>query len=33
MAMRAELGEDNITHDAIRDYLWRTLKGGQVVPG
>lgn len=33
MAMRDALGEGNITHDAIKDYLWSTLKGGRVVPG
>jgi hypothetical protein len=30
--MQQELG-DKITHDDIRDYLWKTLKSGQVVPG
>lgn len=30
--MRKELG-DNITHDHIKEFLWRTLKSGQVVPG
>jgi citrate synthase len=33
LAMQAELGDDNITPDAIREFLWRTLKNGQVVPG
>lgn len=32
LAMKKEIG-DNITDDAIRAYLWKTLKGGQVVPG
>lgn len=30
--MQKELG-DNITHKNIKDYLWKTLKSGQVVPG
>jgi citrate synthase len=30
--MQKELG-DNITHQNIKDYLWKTLKSGQVVPG
>jgi citrate synthase len=30
--MQNELG-DNITHQDIKDYLWKTLKSGQVVPG
>ena len=30
--MQKDVG-DNITPDAIREYLWRTLKSGQVVPG
>ena len=30
--MQKELG-DNITHENIKDYLWKTLKSGQVVPG
>ncbi|KAI0345418.1 citrate synthase [Trametopsis cervina] len=30
--MRKELG-DNITHDHIKEFLWKTLKSGQVVPG
>ena len=30
--MQKDLG-DNITHDHIKEYLWRTLKSGQVVPG
>ncbi|EIN07497.1 citrate synthase [Punctularia strigosozonata HHB-11173 SS5] len=32
MTMQKELGNE-ITHDNIKDYLWRTLKSGQVVPG
>jgi citrate synthase len=32
LAMQKELG-DNITHQHIKDYLWKTLKSGQVVPG
>ncbi|KAJ8700236.1 hypothetical protein PTI98_003280 [Pleurotus ostreatus] len=31
-AMQKELG-DNVTHDQIKEYLWKTLKSGQVVPG
>ncbi|KAH9951931.1 citrate synthase-like protein [Amylocystis lapponica] len=30
--MQKEIG-DNITHDSIKDYLWKTLNSGQVVPG
>ncbi|KAG7092325.1 hypothetical protein E1B28_008686 [Marasmius oreades] len=32
LLMQKEVG-DNITHDTIKDYLWKTLKSGQVVPG
>lgn len=32
MAMQKELG-NNITTENIKDYLWRTLRSGQVVPG
>ncbi|KAF8212310.1 citrate synthase [Mycena galopus ATCC 62051] len=32
LAMQAEIGSD-VSHDQIKEYLWRTLKGGQVVPG
>ncbi|KDQ60691.1 hypothetical protein JAAARDRAFT_31666 [Jaapia argillacea MUCL 33604] len=32
MAMQKEIG-DEITHEKIKDYLWKTLKSGQVVPG
>ena len=31
--MQKEVGEDNITPETIKEYLWKTLKGGQVVPG
>ncbi|KAJ7470695.1 citrate synthase-like protein [Mycena latifolia] len=31
-AMQEELGTD-VTHEQIKEYLWKTLKGGQVVPG
>jgi citrate synthase len=30
--MQKELG-NNITHDKIKEYLWKTLNNGQVVPG
>ncbi|KAF7793173.1 hypothetical protein EIP86_004282 [Pleurotus ostreatoroseus] len=30
--MRKEIG-DNITHEHVKEFLWRTLKSGQVVPG
>lgn len=30
--MQKEIG-DNISHENIREYLWKTLRGGQVVPG
>jgi citrate synthase len=32
MAMQKEIG-DNITHENIKEYLWKTLTSGQVVPG
>jgi citrate synthase len=32
LAMQKEIG-DNISHDTIKEYLWKTLKSGQVVPG
>ncbi len=32
MAMQKEIGED-VTHERIKEYLWKTLKSGQVVPG
>jgi len=30
--MQKEVG-DNATHEQIREYIWRTLKSGQVIPG
>jgi len=30
--LRAKVG-DNITEEQLKDYIWNTLKGGQVVPG
>jgi citrate synthase len=30
--MRGKIGE-NATDDAVKEYIWSTLKGGQVVPG
>ncbi|EIM90122.1 citrate synthase [Stereum hirsutum FP-91666 SS1] len=32
LLMQKEIG-DNVTHEHIKEYLWRTLKSGQVVPG
>jgi len=32
LAMQKEIGSE-ITHHNIKDYLWKTLKSGQVVPG
>ncbi|KAF8447627.1 citrate synthase [Boletus edulis BED1] len=32
MAMQKEIGE-SVSHENIRDYLWKTLRSGQVVPG
>jgi citrate synthase len=32
LSMLKEVGED-VSHDAIHEYLWKTLKSGQVVPG
>jgi len=32
LSMLEEVG-DNVTHDKIKEYLWKTLKSGQVVPG
>ncbi|KAF7338350.1 Citrate synthase [Mycena venus] len=32
LAMQAEIGSD-VSHEQIKEYLWKTLKGGQVVPG
>jgi citrate synthase len=33
LAMKTELGGDSFTPEQIKDYLWRTLRAGQVVPG
>jgi citrate synthase len=33
LKMKDELGTDDFTDQQIKDFLWRTLKGGQVVPG
>lgn len=30
--MQKEIG-NNVSHDDIKEFLWRTLKSGQVVPG
>jgi citrate synthase len=30
--MQKAVGEDP-SHDQIKEYLWKTLKSGQVVPG
>ncbi|TFK42653.1 citrate synthase-like protein [Crucibulum laeve] len=32
-AMLSEIGDGNINHEKIKEYLWKTLKSGQVVPG
>lgn len=32
LAMQEAIGADG-THDQIKDYIWKTLKSGQVVPG
>jgi len=32
LAMLEEVGND-VTHEKIKEYLWKTLKSGQVVPG
>lgn len=32
IAMQKEIGT-TITHDTIKEYVWKTLKNGQVVPG
>jgi hypothetical protein len=32
LAMQKEIGED-VSHEQIKEYLWKTLKSGQVVPG
>lgn len=31
--MRKELGDENITSEHVKEFLWRTLNSGQVVPG
>jgi len=33
LEMQEKIGDDKITHETIKDYLWETLKGGRVVPG
>lgn len=30
--MQKELG-DSVTDDKLKEFIWKTLKGGQVVPG
>lgn len=30
--LRAKIG-DNVTEEKLKEYIWDTLKGGQVVPG
>jgi len=30
--MQQELG-DNVSDDALKEFIWKTLKSGQVVPG
>lgn len=32
LAMQKAIGADG-THEQIKEYLWKTLNGGQVVPG
>jgi citrate synthase len=32
LEMQKAVGE-NPSHDQIKEYLWKTLKSGQVVPG
>lgn len=32
LALQEAIGP-NGTHDQIKEYLWKTLKGGQVIPG
>ncbi|KAG0017525.1 citrate (Si)-synthase [Podila clonocystis] len=31
--MREELGDKNVSDDTIKDYVWKTLNSGQVIPG
>lgn len=33
LEMQEKIGNDKITHETIKGYLWDTLKGGRVVPG
>ncbi|KAK9728815.1 citrate (Si)-synthase [Basidiobolus ranarum] len=33
MRMRDELGSDEVSDETIKEYVWKTLKSGQVVPG
>jgi len=33
LEMQEKIGDDKITHETIKEYLWETLKGGRVVPG
>jgi citrate synthase len=33
LEMQEKIGNDKITHETIKEYLWETLKGGRVVPG
>ena len=30
--LRAEIGDD-VTEDQLKEFIWKTLKSGQVVPG
>lgn len=30
--MQKEIG-NNVTYDKIREYVWKTLRSGQVIPG
>ena len=30
--LRAEIGDD-VTEDQLKEYIWKTLKSGRVVPG
>jgi citrate synthase len=33
LEMQEKIGNDKITHENIKEYLWDTLKNGRVVPG
>jgi|SRR5882757_5584517 len=33
LEMQKKIGDDKITHETIKDYLWETLRSGRVVPG